>query len=59
MPERMWKKQNTPPLLVGLQTGTMTLEINPEVLQKINEDPATPLLGIYSKNAPPFHRACS
>ena len=25
---RMWRKRNTPPLLVGLPTGTTTLEIN-------------------------------
>ena len=31
---RMWRKRNTPPL-VGLQTGTTTLEISLEVLQKI------------------------
>jgi hypothetical protein len=35
MLERMWRKSNTPPLLVGLQTGTTTLEINLEVPQKI------------------------
>jgi hypothetical protein len=35
MLERMWRKRNTPPLLVGLQTGTTTLEINMEVPQKI------------------------
>jgi hypothetical protein len=33
MLERMWRKRNT--LLVGLQTGTTTLEINLEVPQKI------------------------
>jgi hypothetical protein len=32
---RMWRKRNTPPLLVGLQAGTTTLEINLEVPQKI------------------------
>jgi hypothetical protein len=31
MLERMWRKRNTPPLLVELQTGTTTLEINLEV----------------------------
>jgi hypothetical protein len=35
MLERMWIKRNTPPLLVGLQTGTTTLEISLEVSQKI------------------------
>jgi hypothetical protein len=32
---RMWRKRSTPPLLVGLQAGTTTLEISLEVLQKI------------------------
>jgi hypothetical protein len=32
---RMWRKRNTPPLLVGLQTGTTTLKIHLEVPQKI------------------------
>jgi hypothetical protein len=31
---RMSRKRNTTPFLVGLQTGTTTLEINLEVLQK-------------------------
>jgi hypothetical protein len=31
---RLWKKGNTPPLLVGLQTCTTTLEINLAVSQK-------------------------
>jgi hypothetical protein len=30
----MWRKRNTPPLLVGLQNATTTLE-NQEVLQKV------------------------
>jgi hypothetical protein len=32
---RMWSKGNTPPMLVGLQTYTTTLEIGLEVSQKI------------------------
>jgi hypothetical protein len=35
MMERMQRKRNTPPLLVGLQTGTTTLEINLAFPQKI------------------------
>jgi hypothetical protein len=31
---RMWRKRNTPPLLVGLQAGTNTLEISLAVPQK-------------------------
>jgi hypothetical protein len=32
---RMWRKRKTPPLLVGLQAGTTTLEINLEIRHKI------------------------
>jgi hypothetical protein len=35
MLKKMWRKRNTPPLLVGLQTCTTTLEIVLEVPQKI------------------------
>jgi hypothetical protein len=51
---RMWRKRNTPPLLVGLQAGTTTLEISLAVLQKIghSEDLAIPFLGKYSKGTP-------
>jgi hypothetical protein len=35
MLERMWRKRKIPPLLVGLQTGTTTLEINLEDPQEI------------------------
>jgi hypothetical protein len=34
MLERIWRKRNIPALLVGLQTGTATLEVNLEVPQK-------------------------
>jgi hypothetical protein len=49
---RMWRKRNTPPLLVELQSCTTTLEISLAVPQKkmdivLTEDPAIPLLGIY------------
>jgi hypothetical protein len=46
---RMWRKRNTPPLLV-------TLEISLAVPQKMNivlpEDPAIPLLDIYPEDVP-------
>jgi hypothetical protein len=32
---RIWRKRNTPPLLVGLQTRTICLENNMEIPQKI------------------------
>jgi hypothetical protein len=62
---RMWRKRNTSPLLVELQTCTVTLEINLEgFFRKLEidlpEDPGIPLLGIYPKHASPGHRGmCS
>jgi hypothetical protein len=48
-------KENPLPLLVGVQTCTITLEIYLEDSQKMGialpEDPTIPLLGIYPKNA--------
>jgi hypothetical protein len=53
---RMWRKRNTPPLLVGLQACTTTVEISLAVPQKIGhstmEDPAIPLLDLYPEDAP-------
>jgi hypothetical protein len=55
---RMWRKRNTSPLLVGLQAGTTTLEINLGLLRKLDivlpEDPALPLLGIFPEDAPTY-----
>jgi hypothetical protein len=34
---RILRKRNTPPLLVGLQSGTTTLEISLAVPQKIRQ----------------------
>ena len=52
---RIWRKRNTPPLLVGLQACTTTLEIR-WFLRKLDiillEDPAIPLLGIYPEEVP-------
>jgi hypothetical protein len=52
----MWRKRNTPPLLVGLQACMTTLEISRAVPQKLDivlpEDPAIPLLGIYPEDVP-------
>jgi hypothetical protein len=49
---RMWRKRKTPPLLVGLQACTTTLEISLLVPQKFGlpEDPAMPFLGIYPED---------
>ena len=54
---RMWRKRNTPLLLVGLQACTTPLEISLVVPQKkmdivLLEDPAVPLLGIYPEDVP-------
>jgi hypothetical protein len=53
---RMWRKRNTPPLLVGLQAYTTTLQISLAVPQKIGHsttrDPTIPLLGIYPEDVP-------
>jgi hypothetical protein len=52
---RMWRKRNTPPLLVGLQACTTTLEVSLAVPQKdivLPVDPAIPLLGIYPEDVP-------
>jgi hypothetical protein len=62
---RMWRKRNTPPLLVGLQTGTTTLEISLAVPWKtghsiLSEHPGIPLLSIYPKDAPIYNEdTCS
>ena len=49
-----WRKRNPLALLVGMQTGTATVENGLEVLQKIKNkaiyDPVIPLWGIYLKN---------
>jgi hypothetical protein len=48
---RMWRKRSTPPLLVGLQACTTTLEIR-KLDIVLAEDPAIPLLGIYPEDIP-------
>jgi hypothetical protein len=64
MLERMWRKRNTPPLFVVLQTGTITLEISLAVPQNIDivlpEDPLIPPLGIYPEDVPTCNKdTCS
>jgi hypothetical protein len=53
---RCWRKRNTPPLLVGLQACTTTLEINLAVPQKIGHSTTG-----SSNNTSPGHipRRCS
>ena len=49
----MWRKRNSFPLLVGMQTGAATLESSVKILQKLKMglpfDPAIPLVEIYLK----------
>jgi len=61
---RMWRKGNTPPLMVGLQICKYTLKIIWHFLRKLEtvlpEDPAVLLLHIYPKDAPSDHKdTCS
>jgi hypothetical protein len=61
---RIWRKRNTPPLLVELQPGTTILKISLAVTQKLDivlpEDPVMPLLGIYPEDAPTCNKdTCS
>jgi hypothetical protein len=53
---RMWRKRNTPPLLVGLQACTTTWKSVWRFLRKLDitlpVDPAIPLLGIYPEDVP-------
>ena len=65
---RMLKKWNTPPLLVGLQASTTTLEISLVVPQKIghrntlgpNYTIPVIFLGIYSEDVPTCNKdTCS
>ena len=46
MLEKVWRKGNTPALLVGMETGTTTIENSMKVPQKTIQlhDPAVPLL---------------
>jgi hypothetical protein len=61
---RFWRKRNPPPLLVGLQACTTTLESVWQFLIKFNiallEDPAISLLGIYPGDVPTCNKdTCS
>ena len=61
---RMWRKRNTPPLLVGLQACTTTLQISLEVPQKIGlittRRSSNTILDIYLEGAPTCNKdTCS
>jgi hypothetical protein len=59
MLEKTWRKRNTPPLLLGLQCGTTSLEINLEVPQKTGNRstgrPNSTTLGHISKKKKKRH----
>jgi len=59
----MWRKGNPLALLVGMQTGTATVENSMEVSQKLKVelpyDPAIVLLGIYPGNAKALIQGCT
>ena len=60
MLERMWGKGNTSALLVGVQAGTVPLDISMAISQKsgnnLPQNPAIPLLSIYPKDAQSYHK---
>ena len=57
---KTWSKENTHPLLFGVQMCTATMPINVAFLKKMKinlpQDPTIPLLGINSKDAASCHR---
>jgi hypothetical protein len=60
----MWRKRNTPLLLVGLQDGKTTQKSVRWFLRKLDmvlpEDPGIPLLGIYTEDTPACNKdTCS
>jgi hypothetical protein len=56
----MWRKRNTHPLLMGLQTGTTTLEISLAVPQKIGHSATQEPSCITPEDTPTFNKdTCS
>ena len=60
----MRNKEDSHPLLVGVQTSTATVDIGVVFLRKIRhylvQDPAIPLLNIHTKDSSPYLRdTCS
>jgi hypothetical protein len=62
---RMWRKRNTPPLLIGLQAGTTIWKSVWQNLRKLDivllpENPAILFLSIYPEDAPTYSKdTCS
>ena len=63
MLERVWRKENPPTLLVGMYTGTATMETVWRFPKKLKiellYDPAIPLLGIYPEKTIIQKDACT
>ena len=63
MLEKVWRKGNPLTLLVGVQTGTATMENSVEILLKngieLPYDPAIPLLGIHTKETRTERDTCT
>ena len=63
MLEKVWRKENTLTLLVGMQTSTATMENSVEILKKLQielpYDPAIPLLGIHTEETRIERDACT
>ncbi|WP_228811956.1 hypothetical protein, partial [Nocardia otitidiscaviarum] len=62
MLERVWRKGSPLTLLVGMQTGTATMENSVEIPKKLEielpYDPAIPLLGIHTKETGTERNTC-
>jgi hypothetical protein len=63
MLERLWRKRNTPPLLVGLQAGTTLWKSVCQFLRKLDivlhKDTLLLLLGICPEDSPTCNGTCS
>ena len=59
---QIWRKENTVTLLVGMQTGTATMENSVEIPKKLEielpYDTAIPLLGIHTKEIGTERNTC-
>ena len=63
MLERVWRKGNPLPLLVGMQTSTATMENSVEMPSKpdieLSYDPEIPLLGIHTEETRTERDTCT
>ena len=56
----MWGTGETPPLMVGVRTGTAALDHSMKISQKIRQqttlNSAIPLLCLHTKDVQPYHK---